>query len=1574
MNCSSKTLKRKKLSKLFKPAACLSMAATLLLGVFCTACSANGGEQGGGDVPEEPAPSVAELVLPEAEKYALQKYSYEELSDVQTTVRADSLRVTKRGLARSPVTEMSGKFSLVYDTDNNSIEARYDELTATTDGLKTATIEFTDYGTLGFDPDHPRKAVDGANAFTNGTMSGAAVESTNANFYKYMYMTQGQHLAMDAAKLSKATADDPVASEAFKSWLKKHPAADGQYGKVLGENNAVEKEIILDPIYRSPHVSGLYLPAGEAVTVKIEGLKAGEKLSMSTGYQNSLAWRGGVNGTAFNSITGGTVTHNSVDAYFYKADVLVANNQMNGGNVTSQSQWARQHNRAPWVICTFTFDKNATYVIGSSFGGLLHIEMNNCYSRAKVTVTGAVETPHYILGVTTPNDWDEYYRNSPGVIGVIDTENGQLIGPVGEMDSSWTMRRIKKEEIDKLSMLWHSFLSVNESFTGGTYNRFNKVMFDEHVPAGAAVALGNYSFAHPVSMFTQCTDYQFLLNSGTWGPLHEIGHSHAAAYGTGWGFCSGQEGEVRNNALTLLSYIQFLDVGTHVRNGGGAEHGMYADPYKVLAETLNLKGKVTDHANFSQLGYFPSLGMYANIMHSFGADKYYELLYSYSINAAYCSNKRADFAYRCSTVYKYNFLHYFNDFYGGNITDNMFTEEQLAEMKALPDYDVVANKYAGGIDGVKTAGDYKVAFGEDITFDLKNTTATTHEGGFEIVKVGQPEHGKIAGVGDGKYVYSFDRAYTGTTDSFTFDVQLPNGVKHRLQIYLRISYNSTKIASYNDVQGNNLAEVINYLSDKQPDAVNGSSNSYIATYQSAKGKKDVRVQEFYWKAPKSGLISLSCKMDDWGKVYFGDAFDSLEELITVTNYINSFKDYGAIRTVEEGKYYAVRVLNVNAGGGGSAVLGIKYEDEENYANSIPSEQVFHPDFPLGQEVESFVFEPKFMVSQKDKIKLTMVGTDKSEWKVIKAPTEIHGGVNYDEATGTESAGFGHYEKSVQYVLPPEAYDENGNEIAGWTGERIEVTNYHDMWDYLIDDQTGTFMHTRYQGKPAPAKITPETPHEFIIDTKKSQQFNYISVTTRNNANSYITDYAMYISESPEGDWKKVAEGNRDDYKGQTILKKFNETSGRYVKIVVKGTSGNNFSVLAEIDAGIQSSVQKIVSPANKNFFRTSGWKDSSNIPSEPNGYLICKDAGEKLIIKFKGEGISLYAATGAGFGTADFYLDGVKVGTYDFDNDDASRRLVFNKEDLADSEHVLEVVSATDGKIMLSVIGIPYKATVLDRTLKEVDIKDDLLFATNGFTVTEDGRYVEANKKNEKVLVKFKGDEIALYAATGEGYGSADVYLDGKKVASVNLDSADAEDRKTILFKQNLSDREHLIEIVTTSAGKVMIGNIAIPHAASLINAANIYKERALAISLIVFISLFVLVTATLLVLVFVPKIRKVAFGNRFIKKLDERQPRSKKPKSEKSVAKEEETVAPTAAKPAPAKATTAPAKATPAAKPATVSAKPATPAAKPATPAAKPAPAKPTAAPAKATPAAKSASAKVKPAAKPDDKNKPKK
>ena len=1347
---------------------------------------------------------IPQLAVPIEDDYALTKYTYDQLDDVQVTVRNDAMQVTQRNLPRPTPKLLSDEFALVYHPATNTLSPKYGAYTAQS-GEKVASITFNPNN---YPAPYYNQSMTATKAYATApvALKSMVSEADYFAYYKYMLLTQGQHLAQETARRVSQTAStsDEINAE-FAQWLTKHPMADGQYGAVKGTNNAVEKQIILDPIYRSLHTTGLYLPAGEPVTIKIEGLKTGEQIGIKLGSHDSMAWRGSVPDadTTIKTITGGK-TYTQVnyqnpnsDYFFKQADLVTAGGKFfanNSGDNTPflQSQWKRQNARAPWIQCDLTFTENKTYTIGYAFGGLIQINMGNCYSNVKVTIKGAVETPHYILGVTTPEYFDQYLKEAPGVIAAIDTENGILTGPTGELDNPRcaNLRTVKKTELDQLAMLWHSFLSVNETFTGGTYNRFNKINFDWHVPAGAAVALGGYTFAQPTGWFTDATNYQGLLRSGTWGTLHEIGHNHAAAYGTTWGFGTGKEGEVRNNALTQLAYIQFLDTGTSVRNGtAGVEHGEYSTPYNSLKQALNIPN-VSDFDN-EAYDYFRCLGMYANIMHSFGADKYYELLYTYKLNSAYCSNKRADFAYRCAQTYGMNFVSYFNNLYHANITDEMFTNEQLVMMQSLPNYQPVANFYAGGIDGVKTAGDYIVTFGEDVPFDLMTNTISSLDTatgkGFTITAVDQPSHGSIKKQGD-KWFYAFNRSYSGATDDFSFTVKMKDGVLHRFTIFLRIDYHGARLTKYQTfdapakaIDNNSWTTVMQQL-DTLSSTTQNNANSFIATYQTASGKWEVRTLEFYWQAPQTGTITFYCKRDDGLKFYFGETFDSLTEQGCLNRDNSTWQPVGEKYPVKAGQYYAIKILNVNTGGGGSAAIAYQYADEN--ITQIPANQIYHPKFPVGKKIETFVYQPNFMVSKKDSIQLSNAGTDKTMWSVLKAPEIIEGGVAIDSAGKPISGSRGHYKVTTLNVIKVDSngnyLDQNGKPILPTDDDpnrepaREEYDVVTDYWNYLIDGETGTVMHTAWTGKYTPLSET--NPHEFVIDTKKVQSINFFKVTTRNNPNSYIENFELYLANQKTGDsynWELVKSGDRSLYNGNTITLRFDTRQARYVRLVVKKTSGGSFSVLSEIDAGIESPTQKLISMSSSKLFTTAGWKSTAEIASEPNGYIMAQSANAAAVIKFTGTSVSLYAKADTDCGKIKVIIDG--------------------------------------------------KATVVD-----------------------------------------------LY-------------------------SESCQPRKLVFYQDNLEKKEHTMEIITMGNEKVVLNAVGLPYMGTLLNAPNIYLERALTIALVVFIILFVLALTFMLCLLFIPKFRKFMGNSKFVGFVDRKLAESKAKRQAKKSSKPKTPKRPTA-------------------------------------------------------------------------------
>ena len=169
-------------------------------------------------------------------------------------------------------------------------------------------------------------------------------------------------------------------------------------------------------------------------------------------------------------------------------------------------------------------------------------------------------------------------------------------------------------------------------------------------------------------------------------------------------------------------------------------------------------------------------------------------------------------------------------------------------------------------------------------------------------------------------------------------------------------------------------------------------------------------------------------------------------------------------------------------------VGVKYDGDENFSY-IPVDQIYHPDLKSKDEIKPFDYEPQYIISKKDSVNLSSTGTDKSQWQVVQAPENIVGG---------------RYEEQQQI-------DPVTGEIGG-----VMTT---DKWTYLIDGMTNTVMHTTYGG--GVPQINGSNPHVFVVDTAKIQQFNYFSITTRNNANSYITDFEIQIADTLESEWKTV---------------------------------------------------------------------------------------------------------------------------------------------------------------------------------------------------------------------------------------------------------------------------------------------------------------------------------------------------------------------------------------------------------------------------------------------------------------------
>ncbi len=781
---------------------------------------------------------------------------------------------------------------------------------------------------------------------------GRGHSATLTNFEKYMLLRQA------------CENRDKAQQYAEEGTLKKHPAADLQYGEVPVENNAVRKRIVTDPDYKSSWLTtGLYLPAGEVATVKISGLKAGQRITMTTNLQQTLAW-----------VVGGSESsyYNSVDALLI-AESQKENPDYNSVNIPIQSQYNSQNTEIPVQSVNLTFTENREYKIGSCYGGQLHLSCSNTNSPVEIEITGCVETPHFILGVTTEEYFEEYLRNAPGVMCTVDTENGQLVG------MSLYIRSVA--DIVKAAYMWHSNFAINVSLNGRAYNYPNILKFDRHVPAGLAVALSGHDSACPEDWLGSCLDFENFKIRGHWGVLHELGHQHHMTYGHEWGMRGSQEGEVWNNALVSLNYMLTCNMDPRFT---GIEHGEVAHPYTTMQSLLNIPQTLEDYNN---LNYFQSLSLYVTLMHQFSPQKFVEFLYSYSKQGSYANNSRADFAYRISTIYGLDFREFLNEYYHARITNDLFTLEECTEMDNLVDFVPIACYWANGVGDSESAAKYRLDAGSETEMDFEKYILSTKP--FEIIEVTKPNFGKLEHLEGHKYKYI---APTEVVEQDYFEVvcKLANGLYVKLPIRLQFNYNKSFVEVWQGVDTSNLTDAIEYSKQTEPTATAYTTTPGQNNYNSGRRKDYVKIQ-FNYVATETGAHKFSMKVDDIGMCQIQQGDDIYN--ITIDKITSSYSDdhYISIK-MKKGQVIKITAHLLNSGGGGYLLVGVQKPGATTYSNITQSEMLLPS---CGEEdykkLQTYIWEAKFIVSIKNYSRKTYIS--KQGWQVLEAPIAASAATN-----------------------------------------------------------------------------------------------------------------------------------------------------------------------------------------------------------------------------------------------------------------------------------------------------------------------------------------------------------------------------------------------------------------------------------------------------------------------------------------------------------------------------------------------------------------------------------------------------
>lgn len=190
------------------------------------------------------------------------------------------------------------------------------------------------------------------------------------------------------------------------------------------------------------------------------------------------------------------------------------------------------------------------------FGGLIYIDVpeNTPHLTINVTISGAVEAPHFILGKTSMEDWKSRIRDNPA--------------PWAELETAKIVLSVPSEKIrhldnpDELMTLWDRILDAEADLSTIPHERKRPERIVPDVqfngPANAAMHSG-----YPIMTRLDRSVEQSLsatdLSHGSWGHFHELGHNHQQE---AWTFDGTREVTCNLYSLYVSETICHLPPGT----------------------------------------------------------------------------------------------------------------------------------------------------------------------------------------------------------------------------------------------------------------------------------------------------------------------------------------------------------------------------------------------------------------------------------------------------------------------------------------------------------------------------------------------------------------------------------------------------------------------------------------------------------------------------------------------------------------------------------------------------------------------------------------------------------------------------------------------------------------------------------------------------------------------------------------------------------------------------------------------------------------------------------------------------
>lgn len=248
--------------------------------------------------------------------------------------------------------------------------------------------------------------------------------------------------------------------------VKAHPSSSLFPGEVPREAPRIKRSVEVDLSIPGWCSTGLYAPAGEMLTVTVDGEPGG--CSVRIGCHTDHLWH------------------------------------------------HRDWKRVPDISREWPLTREPLQV-ASAFGGLVYIEVPRSGTGVRlVTVTGAVEAPRFVLGKTTPDEWARS-RAAPALWGEL--ESGKVIVSV----PSSHLRSL--DDPTPVMQQWDRISDAHATLATIPLQPARPHRF----VADVQISAGYMHSGYPIMTHLDAAEDMVRverLSKGCWGLLHELGHNH----------------------------------------------------------------------------------------------------------------------------------------------------------------------------------------------------------------------------------------------------------------------------------------------------------------------------------------------------------------------------------------------------------------------------------------------------------------------------------------------------------------------------------------------------------------------------------------------------------------------------------------------------------------------------------------------------------------------------------------------------------------------------------------------------------------------------------------------------------------------------------------------------------------------------------------------------------------------------------------------------------------------------------------------------------------------------------------